>query len=328
MIGKKRKLCDGSIYDHIVYKMPSRSDCYVHWISVQSVRIRTLFEAIQHVIYDGVLLFQPRSVSASASIAMAQHDNSKTMVVYVNLNEMDSNTCSITRKMRVGINTKEFFKMLKGVTQNDVVGMCIEKHKWDTAKMCLDVYVMNQNNRCCYVYECKSLALEYVPIAHPVPKIYQRVISIDCANFKRFLNDCALHGEYVKFTNIFHRKQQMVETKFTPVRGSMKVANLSLSYFSPESSEFVESKTEHEFSIASLRLFAKKGAALCQNARLLLDDTFPVVVEYDVGTLGSLRFQLARRVNHSEVSEEPAEAAETPLEEDFTREISRLFMGK
>ena len=60
--GKKKRKLDTSppsfSYEHVVNKMPQPESCYFHWVTVQSVRLRTLFEAVQHVVHDAVLCIQ------------------------------------------------------------------------------------------------------------------------------------------------------------------------------------------------------------------------------------------------------------------------------
>jgi len=153
----------------------------------------------------------------------------------------------------------------------------------------------------CYTYEYKALAIEYTPVELPMRTTFRCQISINCANFKRYLNDCAAQGEFLKFRSVYNQKHDKIETMLTPVHGVMRLARLNLSLFSDvppdfDVTEFGESKEDHEFCIASLQLFTK-ATTLCQNVRLLLDDNFPAVIEYDVGTMGKLRFVLAWRVN-------------------------------
>jgi len=114
-------------YDSPVNKMPDPDQCYFHWVTFQSVRLRTLFESIHNVIHDGVLLLRPIGLDDEgkmqpARMSLDRYDNSKTMVVYVNLNKMDSATFYVAKKLNIGINVTEFYKTLKAVIQNDVVG--------------------------------------------------------------------------------------------------------------------------------------------------------------------------------------------------------------
>lgn len=131
MSGKKKRKIESSppafSYDHVVNKMPPKEQCYFFWVTVQSVRLRTLFEAVQHVVHDAVLCIRPATPEKNgfparqASIVLDRYDNSKTMVVYVNLNRMDPSTFFVEKEMKVGINLSEFYKTLKAVIQNDVV---------------------------------------------------------------------------------------------------------------------------------------------------------------------------------------------------------------
>lgn len=238
--------------------------------------------------------------------------------------------------------------------------MCIEKKKWDgncdirdgsaedgytSSEMTLDIYIMNESDMYCYSYEYKALAIEYTPVDLPMRTTFRCQISINCANFKRYLNDCAMQGEYLKFTSSYKeiadpanpgKPHRMIETVLTPVRGILRLARLSLSLFSPVPDDFdvkafgdpLHATQEHEFCIASLQLFTK-ATTLCQNVRLLLDKDFPAVIEYDVGTMGKLRFVLAWRVNSDELERTvkehcPLPITSPPTEEDLETELALI----
>lgn len=309
---KKRKaevLPTAFCYESAVNKMPAPRDCYFHWVTFQSVRLRTLFESIHNVIHDGVLLIRKASTDENGlarpdRLLLDRYDNSKTMVVYVSLDKLNTATFFVAKDMNIGINVTEFYKTLKAVIQNDVVGICIQKDKWDgevSGGMTLDLYIMNEADMYCYSFKYKVLAIEYTPVDLPKQTTFRSQISMNCAHFKRCLNDCAAQGDYLKIRSVYNASHQKIETIFTPVHGIMRITQLNLSLFSElppgfDAAAFGESKKEHEFCTSSLQLFTK-ATTLCQNVSLLLDDDFPLVVEYDVGTMGKLRFVLAWRMN-------------------------------
>ena len=99
---KKRKVViapPSFSYESAVNKMPPPKECYFHWVTMQSVRIRTLFESVHNVIQDAVLIIRPANGIKAASITLDRYDNSRTMVVYVNLNKMDPSTFFVEKKI-------------------------------------------------------------------------------------------------------------------------------------------------------------------------------------------------------------------------------------
>ena len=297
-----------TIIDSKVNRMPPREECLFHWITVSSVRMRTLFDAIHNVITEAVMVLDENSISID------RFDNTKTMVVKVKLDHLDKGTYHCTQRLEVGLNISTFHKTLNAVVQNDVLGMCITKKSWLEGDQTLDLYVMNETDMYCYEFICRVLAIEYEKPQLPERSIFNTHISIGCTNFKRYLHDCAEQGDYLQFRTHYDKEKNLIETILAPTGGHLRVSCLKLVLWATVPDDFNPEKFSitdpQEYSIASLSLFTK-ATTLCKDVVILIADRFPLVVQYDVGDLGVLRFLLAPNL-----SDEDAYADSEEDEED------------
>ena len=285
--------------DSKVNEMPPRNECLFHWVTVSSVRMRTLFDAIHNVITEAVLILDEDCV------ALDRYDNTQTMVVIVKLDRLDSGTYYCQRRLEVGLDVAMFHKTLNAVVQNDVLGLCITRESWENGNRTIDLYIMNETDMYCYAYKCRALAIDYEKVDLPKKSSFNIQIQIGCTNFKRYLHDCAEQGDFIKFKSVYNKKKQLIETILSPSGGTLRVSELKLILFSAVPDDFDEKRINYddnqEYSIASLSLFTK-ATTLCKDVVVLIAENFPLVVQYDVGDLGVLRFLLAPRVSEDDLN--------------------------
>lgn len=255
--------------------------------------MRTLFDAIHNVVTEAVLVFE------KDCIQLDRYDNTQTMVVKVKLDRLDAATYFCDERLEIGLNIGMFHNALSAVVQNDVLGLCVTRASWMSGDRTIDLYIMNETDMYCYSYKCRALAIEYERVDLPRKSEFHTQISIGCTNFKRYLHDCAAQGDYVKFVPKYNREKELIETRLVPTGGPLRVCQLELILFSAVPAQFDEAKFNtgdtHEYSISSLALFTK-ATTLCREVVILLTNNFPLVVQYDVGDLGVLRFLLAHRI--------------------------------
>lgn len=304
---KRRLTQEGrtSIIDSKVNQMPLQSACLFHWLTVSSVRLRTLFDTIHNVVTTGVLIIDKNGIS------LDRYDNTKTMVVIAKLDHLGAGTYHCEKRLEVGLDIKHFYHTLNAVVQNDVLGLCITKRSWNRGDRTLDLFIMNETDMYSYAFNIRSLAISYEPVQLPERTEFTTQLSVTCTNFKRYLHDCAVHGEYVVLKRRYNKKTNLIETIMIPSGGAQNLTSLQLTLFSPVPDDFDEKKfnfsDSHAYSIASLQLFTK-ATTLCKNVVVLVTENFPLVVQYDVGDLGKLRFLLAPRVDANEDAWEDIEA--------------------
>ena len=103
-----------------------------------------------------------------------------------------------------------------------------------------------------------------------------------------------------------------------PTGDRLNCTELELTLFNVAPADFDPSKykfdTSQEYKITSLQLFTK-ATSLCKNVEIFISDDFPLIVQYLIGDLGTLRFLLASRIldatwdDDEEDQHEPAAAA-------------------
>lgn len=186
---------------------------------------------------------------------------------------------------------------------SDVLGLAITKKSWETGQRTIDLYLMNDNGYYTYMYEIRALELEYEPVrlSRQGNKV-QTQLSVSCTHFKRILHDCQKQGEWLSFERSYNPKTNMIETILRPTGDSLNSTRLKLVLFNAAPADFDRKKYKFEisqqYSISSLQLFTK-ATPMCKNVEIFISDDFPLIVQYLIGDLGTLRFLLASRIPDS-----------------------------
>ena len=309
-----------SIVNSWANRMPPKEKCIFHWITIASVRVRTLFDAVHNVVTEAVMVLDKDSISID------RFDNTRTMVVKVKLDRLDAGTYHCSQRLEVGLNIPAFHKTLDAVVQNDVLGMCVTKKSWLEGDQTIDLYIMNDTDMYCYRYICRALAIENLEPDLPERSVFNTRISIGCTNFKRYLHDCAEQGDYLQFRTNYNKEKGLIETILSPTGGHARISCLELTLWASVPGDFDPEKftisNPREYSIASLSLFTT-ATTLCKYVVILIADRFPLGVQYQVGDLGVLRFLLAPKLpdddaydgdeydNDDEMKEATSEPSET-----------------
>lgn len=283
------------IIDSAICKMPPLADCIFSWVTDATVRIRTLFDSVQNVVEDGVL------VISKDGIRLEKMDNTKTMVVYValdNIGPSGNGSFHCTEEIEIGVNLNKVASALGSAVQNDVLGMCITRESWETNRQ-MDLHLMSGEGYT-YIFYIQALELEREELDLGKDNVkVQTQHSFACTQFKRILQDCQRQGEWVTFERNYNEKTDMIETTLRPSGYKLNASKLRLILFNLPPLNFDKSKyvfeVTQQYPISSLQLFTK-ATQMCKNVLIFISENFPLTVQYAIGDLGTLRFLLAPRI--------------------------------
>lgn len=279
--------------------MPVREDCVFWWATVAAVRIRTVFEAIKNIISEGVLVVDPDG------IMLQEYDNTKVMVVFVrmraeHLEQYGPYYCE--KKLCIPLSIDEFFKGVKCINQSDVVGLCVTKASMNSSYPSLDLHIMHPTHGYCYQHESRMLHDEFLMLEDVNLQdnaAFYANFTIKSTFFKRYLNDCLPHGKNIKFVFRYDTVCSSFYVHLIPCDNVISMSRMRLRLectntegLNQDEIEQISEKTAPKYSIANLLLFTK-ATPLSNTVEILLSHEFPLVVKYNIGDLGELRFCLA-----------------------------------
>jgi proliferating cell nuclear antigen len=247
--------------------------------TVQSNNIKVLFEVLKEVLLaDMNLIFTP------TSIKVIELNASGEGMVYLNLKSEAFEHYYCEREINVGLNTTNFYKIIKISKNTDTVSFFIERNN-DTM---LGVRMENSDDN--RLFESRVPLLD-VPLKRLViPKLeFPSVISLPSSKFQKYIKDLNSLGVdcIVEITSVGQQLMFKCIGEFSENKAIFG-ASADNTFKVDSDQEIIQSR----FSLKFLLLFTK-ATNLCNVVHIYLKNDYSIILEYTVGSLGSLRLILS-----------------------------------
>lgn len=247
--------------------------------TVQSSNIKILFEVLKEVLLGDInIIFTPDNIK------VVEMNETKVAMVYLNLKSEAFEHYYCEREIIVGINTTNFYKIIKIAKNSDTVSLFIRKNKDDVLGIRME---NSDDNR---VFESGIPLLDIGMTSLEIPKLeFPSVISLPSVKFQKYIKDLNSLGTdcHLEITSVGQQLTLSCKGDFSENKAIF--GNSNDTKFSNENySDVIQGK----FLLKFLILFTK-ATSLCQTVHIYLKNDYSIILEYTVGSLGSLRFILS-----------------------------------
>ena len=247
----------------------------LHLKTIQGGAIRTLFEVLKDIVHDARLRFD------STGVRLLTMDGSKCSCVYMKLHADKFDEYWCPDPVEAGVNMAKMFQLIRTTNSRDVVELYMMTKDDDR----LGITIQNADNNIVTNFKLKLMDVDHAEINIPGVE-FDYIITLSSPKFQKLCRDMA--GIHDSMTIISHGNKLVLscngdsaeqETVLGPADG-MKI----------ESSN--GSKVEGKFSLKFLTLFCK-ASNLCCTVDLFIKEAYLLIMQYQVASLGEIRFCLA-----------------------------------
>lgn len=244
--------------------------------SVQGNAIRTLFEVLKEILHDTNIAFSPSGVK------LMTVDGSHVSLIHMNLDAVNFEEFHCPAAMTVGINMLSMFKLIKCVGSHDTVVLYVTRDNPHE----LGIRIENSDKNAVTEYQLKLLDIDPDEV-HMDNQEFSSVITMPSQYFQRLCRDMANIGSVVHIRSqgdafVLRCDGDFARQETTIVE---KTDSMTMSAKSVEAIEGL-------YSLKYLNLFTK-STNLCNTIKIYMKVNFPLILEYDVASLGTIRFCLA-----------------------------------
>jgi proliferating cell nuclear antigen len=260
--------------------MTSNNEQYIlNLKTVQSSNIKTLFEVLKEVLLGDInMIFTPNNIK------VVEMNESRMAMVYLNLQSEAFEQYHCEREIHVGLNTTNFYKIIKIAKNSDTISFFIDKDQEDF----LGIRMENRDDN--RIFEAKIPLLDIGSPIMEIPKLeYPTVISLPSVKFQKYIKDLNSLGTDCKLDITSVGQQLTFSCRGDFSENKAIFGNSDDTKFDNETPFDVIQGT---FSLKFLILFTK-ATSLCQTVQIYMKNDFSIILEYCVGSLGSLRFILS-----------------------------------
>ena len=258
--------------------------------TVQAVAFKVLIEALKELLTDTSVEFDETGMKILAM------DSSHVVLVHLKLEASKFEVYHCEGRISVGINMLNLHKLIKTINNTNTLSLYIDRD--DVNHLGIKIENSEKNSRT--TYKLNLLELDHQEISVD-PTAFSEVVTLPSCDFQKICRDMHNLAEYMEIRSIQNQlvfsckgdfcSQETIICDSGGASSSSASASASAAVVassSPQSGEIVQGV----FSIKHLVLFTK-CTNLCSTMELYLKNDYPLIIRYDVSSLGSIRLALA-----------------------------------
>lgn len=264
----------------------------VYIVTVQSIIIKFLTEAIKDILPDTNI-----EVS-SDGVRIMSMDPTHTALIHMNLSSNNFEKFHCTHKQIIGVNMINLFKLIKTITNNDTLTLFVHKNDMNH----LGVKIDNDTKKASTIFKLNLLDLSNGNMKKIPPAEFSSVITMKSNDFQKICRDMGNISDEMEIKAVDKHLILTCKGEFAEQETILgECGNSGISFTEISDSMHNSEIIQGLFSLKYLTLFAK-CTNLCQTIEIYLKNDYPLIICYNVGSLGSIKLCLAPKVSRNESS--------------------------
>ena len=252
--------------------------------TVQIQPIRNMITAIKDILTDATITFTKNGLK------IINFDKTHTILVNVVLraHKFEQYVCH-PDKIIVCANTLHLFKVISTMSNDDTLSMYIEKSDYhDGIVSHLGLQYDNGDIKQCYSQKLRLIEPDTEELVVPDVE-YSTVINLPTADFQKIIRDLNGISDRIEIKSVGSELIFSCEGNFASSRIHRCESDGYMEFIhKPNASVIIQG----EFSLKSLSHFIK-CTPLCSHLEMYLGNDLPLIVKYDVASLGEIKLCLA-----------------------------------
>ena len=252
--------------------------------TVQIQPIRNMITAIKDILTDATITY------TKSGMKIINFDKTHTILVNVLLdaNKFEKYECK-PDKIIVCANTLHLFKVISTMSNDDTLSMYIDNSDYNEGIVShLGLQYDNGDIKQCYSQKLRLIEPDTDELNVPDVE-YSTIINLPTSYFQKIIRDLNSISDRIEIKSVGSDLIFSCEGNFASSRifRSESEGNMNFMRKSDESTIY-----QGEFSLKSLSHFIK-CTPLCSHLEMYLGNDLPLIIKYDVASLGSIKLCLA-----------------------------------
>ena len=252
--------------------------------TVQIAPFRTLMTALKDILLETNISFQPDG------IRIINMDKSHTILVHLYLaaSNFEFYECK-KEKIIIGVNMFHLFKLINSIDNDDTLTIYIENSDYyDGIVSHLALKFENGDIKQCKTQKLKLIEPEQDELEVPDVK-FTSIINLPSQDFQKIIRDLSCISDKLEIKSVGNELIFKCQGQFASAEIHRAESDGSMGFvIKPDSSKIIQG----EFSLKNLGYFIK-CTNLCSQIEIYLENNLPLVVKYNVASLGVIMLALA-----------------------------------
>ena len=243
-------------------------------LTIQASAFKSTFEVLKDILNDVNIYFK------TDGMYIVTLDTARTSLIDMYLSADNFEEYSCTEDLEAGVNMSNMHKLLKTITNNDVLAITIDSKEY------MNIEIHSESKRTCTKFALKLLDINENQIE--VPDVHMTMnTSLPSVDFQRMCRDMLNIGDTVELTSTNDGLLFRCNGDFARQETLIGETTHGLT-FNKKDDELITGK----FALKYINLFTK-STNLCNTIELYLKPDYPLILKYNVANLGEIRFCLA-----------------------------------
>jgi len=252
--------------------------------TVQIQPIRNMITAVKDILTDATITFTKNGMK------IINFDKTHTILLNVMLysNRFEQYDCN-PDKIIVCANTLHLFKVISTMSNDDTLSMYIDKSDYhDGIVSHLGLQYDNGDIKQCYSQKLRLIEPDMEELVVPDVE-YSTVINLPSSDFQKIIRDLNGISDRIEIKSVGNDLIFSCEGNFASSRIFRSESDGNMEFIQKTDASVV---IQGEFSLKSLSHFIK-CTPLCSHLEMYLGNDLPLIVKYDVASLGEIKLCLA-----------------------------------
>ena len=251
--------------------------------TVQIAPFRTLMTALKDILLETNISFQPDG------IRIINMDKSHTILVHLYLAASNFEFYECKKdKIIIGVNMFHLFKLINSIDNDDTLTIYIENNDYyDGIVSHLALKFENGDIKQCKTQKLKLIEPEQDELEVPDVK-FSSIINLPSADFQKIIRDLSCISDKLEIKSVGSELIFKCQGQFASAEIHRAEADESMKFILKQDSSKV---IQGEFSLKNLGYFIK-CTNLCPQIEVYLENDLPLVVKYNVASLGEIKLGL------------------------------------
>ena len=256
--------------------------------TVQIAPFRTLMTALKDILLETNITFEPDGMR------IINMDKSHTILVHLFLAAQNFEFYECKKeKIIIGVNMFHLFKLINSIDNDDTLTIYIENSDYvDGIVSYLTLKYENGEIKQCKTQKLRLIEPDPEELQYPDVN-FSSIINLPSSDFQKIIRDLSCISEKLEIKSVGNELIFKCSGQFASAeihRAESDGDNKSMSFtLKQDSSKIIQG----EFSLKNLGYFIK-CTNLCQQIEIYLENDLPLVVKYNVASLGEIKLCLAQ----------------------------------
>ena len=253
--------------------------------TVQTGAIRILIESLKEILTDANFIIDENGVKL---VAM---DSTHTVLIHMKLLQEKFEYFYCEKKMNIGLNMTNFFKLIKTMSNNDTLTLFMEKNNENQ----LGIKIHNDEKNLQTTYRLNLLDIQEEEMPLPAAE-FDSELTFPSGDFQKIIRDMINISENIEIKSIGTKLVLSCDGDFASQETVLGETNNGVQFTASKAPEY---PIQGVFSLKYLLLFTK-CTNLCNIINIYIKNDYPLIIKYNIASIGDIKLCLAPNTNEDD----------------------------